>query len=334
MTLDPSKALFALAAAILGAIALQPAISVAQDNPYRLELGWAKYPAGRKWGSTSAVDVDREGNIWAFERCGARDCSASSLDTVFRFDRNGNVITSFGANLFVFPHGMHVDREGNVFVTDAEGKGGKGHTVVKFSREGKVLMTLGKPGVAGSGNDLFNRPSAVTTAPNGDIYVADGHGGDSNARVMIFSKDGKFIRGFGKKGKGRGELDELHAIALDSQGRVFVGDRGDKGAIKIFDAAGKLLDEWRQFGLPSGIFIDANDTIYVSDSRSDAKRNPGFRRGIRIGSAKDGLVRALIPGIGPEPDKESVPEGVAADAQGNVYGAETSAENLQKYVRK
>ncbi len=324
---------FAGAIAMMAALVAVPALPVlAQDQPYRLETGWAKYPAGRKWGSTSAVDVDRAGNIWAFERCGARDCSASSLNPVFRFDRGGNVLTSFGANLFVFPHGMHVDREGNVFVTDADGKDGKGHTVVKFSPQGAVLMTLGKQGVAGAGNDVFNRPSAVTTAANGDIYVADGHGGESNARVMKFSKDGKFIKSFGSKGKGRGELDELHAIAIDSQGRVFVGDRGN-GAIKIFDADGKLLDEWKQFGRPSGIFIDTKDNIYVADSQSDAKRNPGFRRGIRIGSARDGSVRAFIPGIGTEPDKESVPEGVAADADGNVYGAETTAENLQKYVR-
>jgi sugar lactone lactonase YvrE len=325
--------LFALIAALFSAVALQPAGAGAQDNPYRLEPGWAKYPAGRKWGSTSAVDVDREGNIWAFERCGARDCSDSNLNPLFRFDRDGNVLTSFGANMFVFPHGMHVDRDGNVFATDADGKAGKGHTVVKFSPQGAVLMTLGKQGVAGSGNDVFNRPSAVTTAPNGDIYVADGHGGESHARVMVFSKDGQFIRTFGKKGRGRGELDELHAIAIDSQGRVFVGDRGNS-LIKIFSAEGKLLDEWRQFGRPSGIYIDKNDTIYVTDSQSDAKRNPGGRRGIRIGSAKDGSVRALIPGIGPEPDKESVPEGVAADAAGNVYGAETSSESLQKYVKK
>lgn len=328
-----SYALIAAVIVIAGTLVLPPVDAVAQDNPYRLEQGWAKYPAGRKWGSTSAVDVDREGNIWAFERCGARDCADSNLNPIFRFDRNGNVMTSFGAGLFVFPHGMTVDREGNVYATDAEGKGSKGHTVVKFSPQGKVLMTLGKPGVAGNSNELFNRPAAVAVAPNGDIYVADGHGGDSNARVVKFSKDGKFIKSFGKKGKGRGELDELHAIALDSQGRVFVGDRGN-GLIKIFDADGNLLDEWKQFGRPSGIFIDAADNIYVTDSQSDAKRNPGFRRGIRIGSAKDGTVRAHILGIGPEPDKESVPEGVAADAAGNVYGAETTSENLLKYVKK
>jgi hypothetical protein len=322
---------------VVAALAAMPLLpvsgAVAQDNPYRLEAGWAKYPAGRKWGSTSAVDVDRDGNIWAFERCGARTCAESNLTSIFRFDPSGKVLNSFGAGIFVFPHGMHVDRDGNVWATDAEGKGGKGHIVVKFSPDGKVLLTLGKAGVAGNGQDAFNRPSAVVTAPNGDIFVADGHGGDSNARIVKFSKDGKFIRTWGKKGNATGDFDELHAIAIDSQGRVFVGDRGN-GRISIFDQDGKFIEEWKQFGRPSGIYIDRNDTIYVTDSQSDAKRNPGFRRGIRIGSAKDGSIKALIPGIGSEPDKESVPEGVAADGMGNVYGAETTAENLRKYVKQ
>ena len=305
----------------------------AQDNPYRIEEGWAKFPDGRKWGSTSGVDVDRDGNIWVFERCGERTCAGSNLAPIFKFDRSGKPVKSFGAGMFVFPHGMHVDKDGNVWVTDAEGKDGKGHQVVKFSPDGKVLLVLGKAGVAGDGPDTFNRPSALVTASNGDIFVADGHGGDSNARIVKFSKDGKFIKAWGKKGTANGEFAELHAIALDSTGRVFVGDRGSS-RIQIFDQDGKFLAEWKQFGRPSGIFIDRNDIIYVADSQSDVKRNPGFKRGIRIGSAKDGSVQALIPGIGPEPDKESVPEGVAADAMGNVYGAETSANDLKKFVKK
>jgi streptogramin lyase len=305
----------------------------AQDNPYRIEEGWAKFPDGRKWGSTSGVDVDRDGNIWAFERCGERTCAGSNLAPIFKFDRSGKPVKSFGAGMFVFPHGMHVDKDGNVWVTDAEGKDGKGHQVVKFSPDGKVLLVLGKAGVAGDGPDTFNRPSAVVTAPNGDIFVADGHGGDSNARIVKFSKDGKFIKAWGKKGTANSEFAELHAIALDSTGRVFVGDRGSS-RIQIFDQDGKFLAEWKQFGRPSGIFIDRNDIIYVADSQSDAKRNPGVKRGIRIGSTKDGSVHALIPGIGPEPDKESVPEGVAADAAGNIYGAETSANALKKYIKK
>ena len=321
--------IFTLIAAI---VAMIPAV-YAQDNPYRVEEGWAKFPDGRKWGSTSGVDVDRDGNIWVFERCGDRSCAGSNLAPIFKFDRSGKAMKWFGAGMFVFPHGMHVDKDGNVWVTDAEGKDGKGHQVVKFNPDGKVLLVLGRAGVAGDGPDTFNRPSAVTTGPNGDIFVADGHGEESNARVVKFSKDGKFIKTWGKKGTATGEFDVPHAIATDSRGRVFVGDRSNS-RIQIFDQDGKFLEEWKQFGRPSGIFIDRNDIIYVADSQSDAKRNPGFKRGIRIGSAKDGSVQALIPGVGPEPDKESVPEGVAADAMGNVYGAETSANDLKKFVKK
>jgi streptogramin lyase len=323
------RMIFSLVAAIVSMI---PA-AYAQDNPYRVEEGWAKYPEGRKWGSTSAVNVDRDGNIWVFERCGDRNCAGSNLAPIFKFDRSGKAVKWFGAGIFVFPHGMHVDRDGNVWVTDADGKDGKGQQVVKFSPDGKVLLALGKAGVAGDSQDTFNRPSAVVTSSSGDIFVADGHGGDSNARIVKFSKDGTFIKAWGRKGSAPGEFAELHAIAIDSTGRVFVGDRGNS-RIQIFDQEGKFLAEWKQFGRPSGIFIDRNDTIYVADSQSDAKRNPGFKRGIRIGSAKDGSVQALIPGVGPEPDKETVPEGVAADAMGNVYGAETSANDLKKYVKK
>jgi sugar lactone lactonase YvrE len=218
-------------------------------------------------------------------------------------------------------------------VTDQQGKGGKGHVVVKFSPDGKVLMTLGKPGVAGATDDTFNQPSDVAIAPNGDIFVADGHGGDSNARIVKFSKDGKFIKTWGKKGSAPGEFDVPHGLAFDSQGRLFVADRSNN-RIQIFDQDGKFIAEWTQFGRPSGIFIDANDTLYVADHASTAKLNPGVKRGIRIGSAKDGTVRAYIPGLGADPESYSVGEGVAADAAGNIYMAETGGMNVRKFIRK
>ncbi|HEX9217952.1 MAG TPA: peptidyl-alpha-hydroxyglycine alpha-amidating lyase family protein [Gemmatimonadales bacterium] len=304
----------------------------AQAQDYR-EDGWAKLPDGRKWGQTSAIDVDRDGNIWVFERCGANTCAGSNVRPVVKLNPSGRVLKTFGAGMFVFPHGIHVDRGGNVWVTDADGKEGKGHQVVKFSANGKVLLTLGKAGVAGDGPDTFNRPSDVTTAPNGDIFVADGHGGDSNARIVKFSKDGKFIKTWGKKGTAPGEFETPHAIALDSRGRLFVGDRGNS-RIQIFDQEGNFLEEWKQFGRPSGVFIDRNDTLYVADHQSNAKLNPGFKRGIRIGSVKDGAVKTLVPGLGAEPEAQSVGEGVVADAMGNVYWAETAGMTVRKFVKK
>lgn len=323
----------AVIALLLSACAgpVRPAGAPDERTSYSAEHGWAKLD--RSWGSTSAIDVDRNGNVWVFERCGANTCAASTLAPVLEFDSSGRLIQSFGAGLFVFPHAIHVDREGNVFVADADGKDGKGHIVTKFSPDGKLLMTLGRPGVAGETNDTFNRPSAVVTASNGDIYVADGHGGSSNARIVKFSKQGKFIKAWGRKGTGPGEFGELHAIAIDSSGRVFVGDRGNN-RIQIFDQDGRFLGEWRQFGRPSAIYIDANDTLYVADHQSSAKVNPGFRRGIRIGSARDGVVRTMVPGSGPEPDKEHVPEGIAVDARGNIYGAEVALKDVIRYVRQ
>ena len=210
-----------------------------------------------------------------------------------------------------------------------------GQTVLKISSQGKVLMTIGSPGVGGSGPYLFDRPTGVAIGANGDIFVSDGHSPNksNSARIVKFSKDGKLIKTWGHKGSGPGEFGELHAIAIDSSGRVFVGDRGNN-RIQIFDPEGRFLAEWRQFGRPTAIYIDANDTLYVADHQSSAKLNPGVRRGIRIGSAKDGVVKTLIPGSGPEPDKEQVPEGVAVDARGNIYGAEVALKNVTRYVRQ
>jgi len=308
------------------------AVAAALPNPYRMTEGWAKLPGGRKMGATGAVSVDRLGNVWVFERCGDNSCAGSNVAPILKFDSTGKLLTSFGAGMFVYPHGLYVDREGNVWVSDGLAKDGKGQQVFKFSPDGKLLLTLGKASVAGSGPDAFNQPSSIAVAANGDIFVGDGHGGDSNARVLKFSKDGKFIKEWGKKGTGPGEFETPHAMAFDSQGLLYVGDRGN-GRIQIFDQNGKYLREWKQFGRPSGIFIDAFDNIYVTDSQSNEKNNPGFTQGIRIGSTKDGVVRMHIPAIGPEQNPTSVTEGVAADAQGNVYGAETRSQNLRKYMR-
>ena len=324
----------------------------AQSNPYHLVEDWAKLPEGRKFGAVIGVAVDRGGNVWAFERCGGDTCAGSKLAPILEFNSSGKLVNSFGVGMFVFPHGFSLDKEGNVWAADAEGKDGKGQQVFKFSPGGKVLLTLGTAGVAGEGENTFNRPSAVVVAPNGNIFVADGHGGDSNARIVKFSKDGRFLKAWGRKGSGPGEFAELHAIAIDSKGRIFVGDRGNS-RIQIFDQEGKFLEQWKQFGRPSGIFIDAHDTIYVTDSQSDEKTNPGFQKGIRIGSARDGSVKSLIPSPGPveKPTPQvlaaygpgdprlqvllrgATTEGIAADASGNIYGGEANSMNLRKYAR-
>ena len=304
-------------------------------NPYRTVESWFKLPDGRMWGSTSAVEVDRDGNLWVAERCGSNSCAGSNLPSILKFDPSGKLLKSFGEGMFVFPHGIYLDQQGNVWVTDGQGKDGKGQQVFKFSPDGKVLMTLGKAGVAGDGLDTFNQPSDVIVAANGDIFVADGHGGNTNARIVKFSKDGKFIKTWGKRGTAPGDFDTPHALAFDSKGRLFVGDRANN-RIQIFDQDGKFLDQWTQFSRPSGLYIDKNDVLYVADSESNTARHPGWKRGIRVGSAKDGTVQAFIPDPEPDPDRATTSgaEGVAADAQGVVYGAEVGPKGLKRYVKK
>ena len=325
-----------MAAVVVVVIAMFVGSVYAQSEPYRLDQSWSlKLPEGRKLGGVIGVEFDRKGNLWIFERCGATvpgSCGDSKLSPIMEFDPSGKLLKSFGEGLFVSPHGFHVDKDGNIWASDNGVKEGKGHQVIKFSPEGKVLATLGKAGATADGENSFNAPTDMVVARNGDVFVADGHGGKTNQRIVKFSKDGKFIKAWGKKGSAPGEFDTIHALALDSKGRLFVGDR-ENNRIQIFDQDGKFLDEWKQFGRPSGIFIDAKDAIYVTDDETDAKNNPGGKKGIRIGSAKDGTVTAFIPPLGPADKPESVTEGITADKMGNVYGAETTTTNVRRYVK-
>jgi DNA-binding beta-propeller fold protein YncE len=315
-------------------------------NPYRAVDGWAEPPDGRQMGAVGDVDVDPDGeHIWAVVRCDAGperfgyECLDSDLDPVLEFDAQGHVVESFGAGLFIWPHGIDVDADGNVWVTDAVSaertpEGRRGHQVVEFSPTGDVLMVLGTPGEPGAGPDHFNAPSDVVVADNGDIFVADGHGEDTNNRVVKFASDGTFIKAWGKTGYAPGEFRALHAIAIDARGRVFVADRSNN-RIQLFDQDGRFLAIWTQFGRPSGIFFDTDDRIYVADSESDNVENPGWEMGIRIGDAATGWINAFIlyPWGDPRSTQGNGAEFVAVDAEGNIYGGEPRPRRLQKYVR-
>ncbi len=333
---------------VVAAVAFQVELQVvyAQNhapNPYRTAEGiWGQLPDGRTWGATSAVHPaqDGSGNIWVAERCGQNSCAGrDDVDPILLFDPSGNLLKSFGAGLILWPHGIDVDADGNVWVTDAVGFGdpprGRGHEVLKFSPNGRLLMTLGTKGLAGDEPDTFRQPSDVLVAPNGDIFVADGHGSGGNNRIVKFTSDGRYIKAWGSTGSENGEFRDPHALAMDSQGRLFVGDRGNS-RIQIFDQEGNHIATWTQFGRPSGLFIDENDVLYAADSESNTRRNPGWTRGIRVGSVKDGFVTAFIPDPEPDPDNSgtSGAEGVAVDAMGSIYGAEVGPRMLRKYVRK
>jgi hypothetical protein len=395
------RAKVTLLGAIVAAVGLyMPAVSTQTDvkptndapNPFQSIENSLKLPEGRTWGSTSAVEIDKDGrSIWVAERCGANSCldrasgQMSNLPSMLKFDSTGKLTRSFGEGALIFPHGIFVDREGNVWVTDgqdnapapargtgggrgatsdqaASGAGGeqaarggggrgqgrtaplpgstKGHQVFKFSPDGKLLMTLGKSGGAGE-PDYFYQPNDVLVAPNGDVFVSEGHSSapGSNARILKFDKSGKLIKSFGKFGSGPGEFDQPHALAMDSRGRLFVGDRNNN-RVQVLDQDGTFIAGWKQFSRPSGLFIDKNDNLYVADSESESvsQNHNGWKRGIRVGSAKDGSLKYFIPDpetrMRPDFTGTSAAEGVAVDAQGNVYGAEVGPKRVMKYTMK
>ena len=317
------------------------------SNPYRTVDGWAKLPGGRTMGAVGGVTMDPDGrHIWAVIRCDAtapnrfgNECLDSDLDPVLKFAPDGTVAESFGGGLFIWPHGIDVDNDGNVYVTDGVGEartpdGTRGHQVIKFSPTGQVLMTLGTPGKAGGGRNSFNAPADVVVADNGDIFVADGHGDNTNNRVVKFSQDGTYLMEWGKTGYGPGEFRTLHAIAMDNDGRIYVGDRSNN-RIQIFDQQGEFIAQWTQFGRPSGIFIDDNDRIYVADSESDDVQNPGWEMGIRIGEIRTGWVNEFILYQWGDPREVAGTgaEFVAVDRDGNMYGGEPRPRRLRKYIR-
>jgi DNA-binding beta-propeller fold protein YncE len=357
----------ALFAALLIAAHAADDVATTNDlpNPYRTIAPWGQLPQGLTWGAFNSVAVDNDGeSIWVATRCGANpeapaggspfmydSCAGSSVAPVMKLDAAGKVLRSFGAGLFVFPHKIYVDAEDNVWVVDARGlnererkrypgEKPKGHTVVKFSPEGKVLLTLGTPGVAGDPPNALNEPCSVVVAPNGDIFIAEGHSGqffnappETVGRISRFAKDGTFVRSFGKLGSGPVEFKTPHDIAMDEQGRLFIADRGNN-RIQIVDQDGRFIAEWQQFSRPSGIAM-RNGLIYVADSESNGfpeAMHPGWQRGMRVGILASGKVVAFIPDR-MDLKPTSAAEGVAVDKRGNVYGAEVGQRQLVKHAK-
>jgi DNA-binding beta-propeller fold protein YncE len=305
-------------------------------QPYRTTRDWGELPPGVKWAAVTAIEPAPDGTIYVIHRCFANSCAGRGEAPILHYNANGRLLKAFGEGLFVFPHGATVDGDGNLWVTDARGESGKGHQVIAFNAEGRVIRTLGQAGVSGSTHDLFDQPTDVVVAPSGDIFVTDSHRNGRNNRVVRFTKDGRYVKEWGHKGSARGELSEPHTIAIDSRGRLFVGDR-ENNRIQIFDQDGRVLDEWRQFGRPSGIFITKDDAIYVADSESGpdtgAHELTGIKKGIRIGSAKDGRVTAFIEDSESTAPDHSGAEGVGVDAGGNVYGAVVRRQMLERHIR-
>ena len=340
------------------AVLSAPALAMAQadmppvndlPNPYATQAGFFKMPAGREWGSSSTVDVHPDGeSIWVAERCGGNINACierPETNMIMLFDKDGNMVRSFGAGYITWPHGIEVDHDGNVWIADArgtdqiEGYDGEpfGHQVHKFSPTGVHLMSIGVKG-GGSNGECCYTPNDVLITQDGTIFIGEGHSsaeGTPNA-MYKYDAEGNLIKKWGEWGMEPGNFRQPHALAMDSQGRLFVSDRGND-RIQIFDQDGNLLDVWYQFSRNSGIFIDENDVLYAADSESGSV-NPGhgaWTRGIRVGSAITGNVEFLIPDPQPDCRGTCTAEGVVADRNGNIFGAEVGpVGGIKRYIRE
>jgi len=329
---------FAVTANMALAAQAPPTPPAAQDNNaypdfgYHEVPGWGKLPAGRKWGGVSGIDIDKDGkSVWVFDRCENADDGCNihkDEDPILKFDQNGNLVKSFGKGQVAYAHGIYVDAQDHIWTADGLAKSGAAGDVVReWDQNGKLLRTMGEFGVPGTDPNHYNGVSDVLVAPNGDIFVADGHDNKTNNRILKYDHSGKFITQWGKLGAGPGEFNSPHGLAMDKEGRLYVADRSNS-RIQIFDQDGNFLTEWRQFGRPSGIYIDKNDNIYVADSLSSPQNNPGFKNGIRWGSIKDGKVVGFLPW-----GEYNAIEAVVTDDAGNIYAGFTNTLNFRKFSK-
>lgn len=333
---------------------VQPVNEAPQPNPYRAIRDWAQLTIERRpWGGTNAVEVDRDGRtLWVTDRCTMPinpGCLGTDSNPIHHFDENGREIKSFGAGMFVWAHGLHVDRDGHLWITDARlptpeelarfpAARGIGSAVYKFSTAGELLMTIGTPGVRGDPPSALSEPTAVITDPQtGDVYVAESHMSvaDPNlvARISVFDKTGRFLRSFGKPGMGPGEFRTPHSLAFDSKGNLVVADRQNH-RVQTLTKRGEFLREYANFSRVSGLVVDANDVLYAADSESADNTHPGWSRGLRIGSLVDGRVTIFIPPHRTNSPEGAMGEGIALDPNGNLYMAESILGGVTKYVKE
>jgi hypothetical protein len=342
-------------------------------NPYRLVPDWPTLPAtmkgpgGRKWGEVIRVHVAPNGNIWVFNRCfndqpnGDATClnRGDANPPILEFSPAGRLLRSFGVGLFAHPHGFTVDKDGNIWTTDVNddetifGMPAKnaqgvpiGQTVLKISPAGKVLMTIGTPGVGGNGPNNFDRPTGVAIAANGDIFVSDGHSGNrsKSARVVKYSSDGKFIKSWGRIGPEPGNFSDPHDLFVGgSKGYVYVADRLN-ARIQVFDQEGTFVAAWRQFGQPSSVYVDKQDNIYVGATYPTGSRGESLfgpmagpnNRAIVVGNALTGELKYLIPDptdLSKMTDTGTSASGIGVDDQGSIYAADVGPNNLRKYIK-
>jgi hypothetical protein len=289
-----------------------PALAELKSGPtmnYSVVEGWAQLPKGWNFGECSGVDIDKNDNVWVFNR---------GAHPVIQFDKSGKMLQAWSEVPVTSAHGIRVDADGNIWVVDVAG-----HRVSKFTPAGRLLMTIGQVGVnPGPNNDTkdgFNRPTNLTFAPNGDFFVADGY---VNSRVVKYNKSGEYQLHWGRKGTGDGEFNLVHDVALDSQGKLYVADRTNE-RVQIFDQRGKFLGKWTDVGAPWGLYFVARDNaIYMCDGVNN-----------RISKLSlDGQVLGVLSSYGKVPGKLDYPHSIAVDSTGAIYVAEIKNWRVQKFV--
>lgn len=304
-------------------------------NPYTRIEPFGDPPPGNngEWAAVTGVEGGPDGALYVFHRCRANSCVGRQEPPLVKLDpRTGARLATWGDGLMAFPHGFHIDHEGNIWTTDSgAGDAPGGHVVRKFRADGELLMTIGRSGVAGDAPGLLREPTDVVVSPEGTIFVTEGHlKNGPHSRLTKFAADGTFIARLGSTGQGHLQLSAPHGIAMDTQGRLFIADR-DNNRIIIWDQDGNYLDQWTQFGRPSGVYIDHTNTIYVADSESWGPDNPGWRKGIRIGSANTGQVHYFLEDIESRDFAHSGAEGIGVDTLGNVYGGVVRRRMLERH---
>jgi hypothetical protein len=334
---------------------------------------WGQIPAGVPMGTSAGMDIDpNDGNLWTYERCGqgalttpppaggggggfgGANCSTDvTHKPVYKLDVNtGAILANFGEGIMVTPHGIGVDPQGNVWVTDfaRSADGTKGMQAHKFSPTGQLLMSLGQAGVAGNTDGVFNQPNDVIVATDGSIFVSDGHDGQgmttnaaiadgiaagSTARISKFAPDGTFILSWGGLGLEHGQFRTPHSMAFDSRGRLWVADRGNH-RIEIFDQQGNYLESRYTFGRISGVFITPEDMVYAIDSESSPTGHQNWVNGVRIANLDEDRIIGFIPPFMTDRRYDGAPnpagnprlyqgaagEGIAVDRNGNVFAGE------------
>ncbi len=273
---------------------------------YRVVDGWPGSSSPIKLGQVSGVATDAADRVFVFHR---------GESPVVVFDRNGTYLRSWGKGLVKKAHGLRIDREQNVWITDV------GHHLVrKFDHDGNLLLTLGKEGMPGAGPDRFNQPTDVAVTPSGDFFVADGYG---NSRVVQFSKEGRYLKEWGTRGKGEGQFVLPHAIVLDQDGRIYVGDR-ENDRVQVFDPQGKFLDQWKAGGAPYGLFLTTDRRLLVADGRAS--------RVTVLDQKGKALQHWGDKGAGP--GQFAMPHAVCVDSHGDVYVVEVDGKRIQKFTAK